>query len=191
MYKDDAAYTNMRLKDTVVRHREGYLVLVGIVDRKEEGFSADVRRVSGKGSKAYVVKLSDLELSSPVLGNVDYEGISIYAARQPKRNDWRQGLRAENLVYTHKGMAKNWRGLPYNILEMAVYNKYSNYTECLKAVTFHEATSRSFSRNFSIDKRLKVWYKNRVVVGFDMDGTPKLDKKYTWLKEALNDALKG
>jgi len=190
MYKDDIDYTRMRLNNTVVRHNKGFLVLVKSIRFGKKGFEIVVDKLEGNLEGPLRVCVEELNLSSPPLGNVDYLGLSLYVSRVPKRNDWRQGLRSENLCYIHKGKTTAFRDLPYNILKMAIFNRYASYRCCSKVLEKKEIQSMSFSRNFSLDIRHQLWYKNRMVVGGDDNGTPKLNAKYTWLKEALGDATK-
>lgn len=182
MYTDDRDYTAMRLENTVVRDKkEERLVTIQGIRHDIEGFVAEVIEF-GRNKVPYFTPLSDLDLSSPPLGNVDYQNKTFYVARLPKRNDWRQGLRRENLVYTHRGEMWGYNFPSLSPLKTPVYNKYKPYKECL-------GKNRAFSREFSLDVEGRVWYKCREKVGKDIDGAPVLDKKFTWLKEALEDAL--
>lgn len=178
MYTDDQEYTAMRLVNTVVRDKDKK-VLVEILHIMEERneLRAGVRRIQGD-DELYHVSLDSLDLSSPLLGNVDYLGHTYFISRMPKRNDWRQGLRKDNLVYVYEGVMHNYN-LPYmKLLNAPVFNKYKPYKK-----------GRAFSRNFSVDTEGNVWYKCREKIGKDINGVPILDEKYEWLKEALEDAL--
>ena len=46
-----------------------------------------------------------------------------------------------------------------------------------------------YHNNLEVDKAGDVWYKCREIVGVDVNGMPVLNRKYEWLKEALEDAL--
>jgi hypothetical protein len=191
MYKDDLAYVAMRLNATVVRYKkEGCLVYVNRVYRDDDrSLHAEVSKLD-KEEEQFDVALEDLNLSSPMLGNTNHQGHSLYIARMPKRNDWRQGLRPENLVYISKGRANNFRVLPLKLLSQAVYATYKSYKKCLERVGDGRTQSQSFSRNFSLDKERQIWYKGREIVGRDKNGIPTLSPKFIWLKEALSDELR-
>lgn len=181
MYTDNQEYAAMRLENTIVRDREqGILVSVLHVGEGEDGLWATVCKVQGGEIDNYNISLDDLDLSSPPLGNVDYQGHTYFVSRIPKRNDWRQGLRKENLSCVYEGGIHNYILPSMKILNVPVYNKYKPYER-----------GRAFSRNFSVDNEGNVWYKCREKVGRDIDGVPVLKRKYEWLKEALEDALKG
>ena len=183
MYIDDRNYTAMRLENTVVRDKkEGVLVTVVDVYETPEGLMAIVNPF-GNNKARYETLLCDLDLSSPPLGNVTYKETVVYVARLPLRNDWRQGLRRENLVYVFEGRLYKYLLPSLSVLKTPVYNKYPTYKKCL-------GKNKAFSRTFSLDKEGNIWYKCRDIVGHDFLGTPKLDEKYTWLEEALQDALK-
>ena len=142
---------------------------------------AEVRVVDEE--ETYGVPLTQLDLTSPPLGNIDVDGLTYYVARVPKRNDWRQGLRPNNLMLVHRGRSYNYLFAALNYLNTPVYNIYPPYEYSLKA-------GGSFSRTFSLDKGKKLWYKCRQVVGKDVNGVPTLDEKYEWLKEALEDVFR-
>jgi len=179
MYTDDQEYVTMRLQNTVVRDKKlEILVNIFHVGEGEDGLWALVCKIGGEEVDRYNLSLSDLELSSPPLGNIDYNGHTYFVSRMPKRNDWRQGLRRDNLVYVQDGRLYNYNFDSLKMLNAPVYNRYKPYKK-----------GRAFSRNFSVDKEGALWYKCREIVGQDVDGVPVLSVKYEWLKEALEDAL--
>ncbi len=186
MYSNNLRYTRLRLIDTVVRDKEaGRLVLVISIHRKERGsFELEVVGLGlDAADDSYCLLIDELDLSSPPLGNVNTRGSSFYVSRLPKRNDWRQGLRKENLVFIHRGRMHRFEFKSLDILRIPVYDKYPTYKESLKK-------GNAFSRTFSLDTDGSLWYKGRERVGKDVDGAPILDEKHQWLKEALEDALR-
>jgi len=183
MYTDNEEYTNMRLQNTVVRDRKkGILVFVLRIGEGADGLWAVVCKVNAKEEEGeineYKLFLKDLDLSSPPLGNIDYNGDTYFVSRVPKRNDWRQGIRKDNLAYVYRGRIHKYNIPSMKVLEAPVYNVYKPYKK-----------GRAFSRNFSVDEEGYLWYKCREIVGTDINGIPTLEKKNEWLKEALEDAL--
>lgn len=183
MYTDNQEYTAMRLQNTVVRDRkERKLVHVLDVDWRGETLCATVCIVEKEGDEerkeSYNVPLNELDLRSPPLGNIDFRGHTYYVSRVPKRNDWRQGIRKDNLAYTIDGRMYAYNIPTLRVLNVPVFNRYKPYK-----------MGRAFSRNFSVDKEGSLWYKCREIVGRDIDGVPVLKEKFEWLKEALEDAL--
>jgi hypothetical protein len=182
MYTDDRDYTAMRLVNTVVRDMMAVeLVTILDIQRGGAGFIATVSSFDEEKGN-YITPLEYLDLSSPPLGNINYRQETYYISRMPKRNDWRQGLRRENLVATYRGTMGDYGFPSLNVLKAPVYDKYWSYKKCL-------GKNRAFSKAFSVDKEGKIWYKCREVVGKDADGVPVLDEKFAWLEEALQDAL--
>jgi len=186
MYVDNKDYVQMRLVGTIVRDlKAGGLVTVLDVYDTPRGLYTTVCKVGveddddeEREDNQYRICLDDLDLSSPSLGNIDFEGSTYYVSRLPKRNDWRQGLRKDNLVFVHGGVRYYYNLPSMDVLSAPVYNKYKLYRK-----------GQAFSREFSVDKDGDVWYKCREKVGKDVDGVPILHEKFEWLKEALEDAL--
>jgi len=190
MYKDDRDYVNMRLQGTVVRDiRVKKLTVVSSVGYSEEGLNATCVGLSQKVE--YTVELSDLDLTSPPLGNIVFDGEVLYISRQPKRNDWRQGLRIQNLLYTRRGRTKRWEDNDWFLsLHVPIFNLYKSYRECVDLIDSGFSDEAAFGRIFSLDKGKSLWYKQRMKVGKDKNGTPTLKKNFSWLQEALDDELK-
>lgn len=183
MYHNDRQYTQMRLQNTVVRdiNLKGLVQIVDIFRGEKGGFNAEVVSFK-KNTESYLLPLEDLDLASPPLGNVSYRGNTYYVARVPKRNDWRQGLRSDNLSCVVRGKMYKYVLPSLSYLEAPVYNTYPSYADSVD-------NGLAFSREFSLDDGGELWYKCREKVGRDVGGTPVLKEKYEWLKEALEDAL--
>lgn len=188
---DDKEYVSMRITDTIVRDiRINRITYVKGVIEDDEG----TMRIHCKGFEtgvSYTTKLENLDLTSPPLGNVVYEGDVYYVSRQPKRNDWRQGLRKENLCYTRKGNTRTYRLPSLDILDTPIFNKYPSYKESIHLISVGYQKECAFGRCFSLDKGKKLWYKQRMRVGGDEHGVPTLMKKFSWLQEALDDELEN
>lgn len=173
----------MRLQGTVVRDKIAkQLVRVSDIKWRAKEFVAIVCKL-GVDEDLYIVPLGSLNLSSPPLGNIDCNGDTYYIARLPKRRDWRQGLRKDNLICINRGRMFGYPLGSLEYLNLPVYNKYKSYRKILMRGW------GSFSRDFSLDMDKKIWYKGREKVGKDINGVPVLFKRFTWLKEALDDVL--
>jgi len=182
MYHDNRDYTAMRLNGTVVREiKNKRLVLIREIGYDVKGLVASVQTLI-RGARQYIVHLDELNLASPKLGNITFEGRVYYVSRMPKRNDWRQGLRQENLVFVDRGRMHNYHLPSLKYLAAPIFRDYLRYEKCIER-------GGAFSRTFSLDPDLKLWYKCQKVVGQDVNGVPVLDEKFMWLKEALEDAV--
>lgn len=91
---DSTDYAQSRLMDTVVRVNGNPVIVVGIADLAHIEVQTLIK------SRRKTVTMQDLDLEPVELGYVNYNGCAIYASRKPKRQDWRQGLRYENMDFS-------------------------------------------------------------------------------------------
>jgi len=190
MYEDNIDYVAMRLNGTVVRWKKE-LLYVNNIEWRGEYLYADgsvVSKEEAGGMEEAGTRLDNLDLSSPVLGNTNLGGGAVYLHRQPMRNDWRQGLRRENLVIMAGGVLKPFGNIQLYALYQPIFNIYDSFANCHKRISAQrkKRVSIAFSRVFSIDKELNLWYKSREIVGSCGKGFPVLGRRYTWLKEVLD-----
>ena len=189
MYTDDIHYVDGRLRHTVIRLKDGRPILcLGATDGgRGKGIFLVFKEVNetARGNEQ-TLPLSDFNLSSPILGNTNFEGSSSFIMRIPMRNDWRQGIRADNLGTTNKSKHERWRFPNLTPLLIPIKGEYPSYKECIDRVE-DIYSSCAFSRCFSLDERGAVWYKERQQVGRDKKGVPELTEDFFWLKEALTE----
>lgn len=176
-YKDEYRYAGSRLVGSVVRFN-GKPVMVDNVD--EEG------RATGyyiKSERPFNAHISNMNLDPVPLGYINTGSNAVYIARQPKRNDWRQGMRFANVKSINSNITPNELG--YKCIAPCIMGEFPNIEECQKAVA-NGANSMAFSRRFSIGNNKSLSYRGKVV-GKDM----KLLPKYAHLSEQLSDHSGG
>lgn len=185
---DDIHYVDGRLRGTIILNPEGWPINVLGIERNPETRKFEVIGEKLKGEiKPYL--LSDINPTSPRLGYTNYDGNAFYLGRFPKRRDWKQGLRRENMFSTEAvKKVKGYRFPNYVPLIVPLTGKYPSYHECLERVE-DIYDSCSFSLLFAIDKQRKLLYKNNEVVGVAEDDKPKLSEDFFWLNEALQEAV--
>ena len=127
------------------------------------------------------VKLDDLDLSPIQLGYVNRGGEAYYLKRLPKREDWRQGLRCNNV--SHHQM------LGMGVVQL-LSGDYPTFEEAHERVTAYEQNSVAFSRVFAVEMYGYLRYKGRDCVGkVGKDAKITLHPTFLYLTEALKEAL--
>ena len=187
MYTDDANYVSGRLSGTLVRYGEDATPVIVTAVGNERG-SIVLQYTSLEGIRLGVDKINKFNLASPPLGYTNVDGSSFYLARQPKRHDWRQGIRRENLCILREGQECNYSFSSLSPVAIPLKGKYPSYSEAVDRVE-DLYSSCAFSKNFALDDRGRLWYKGMNVVGADNNSQPQLGQRYSYLEEALIEDL--
>jgi len=185
----DSDYARQRLNSTVVRIGEDPIYLIS-----EGGWEyRAIRLKDGKDSTINIRKV-DLNLNPVPLGYVNYGQEAYYLSRKPVRR-WKQGLGEESLsVISH--MAKKAiipRGgiIASPALAYCIENKYPSIQKCYKKINSGLVNSMSFSRDFALGWKkelILLYYKGKEIGLFSKNGL-NLNKNYSFLKEALEEAI--
>lgn len=191
MYVDDTGkmdrnYVNNRLSGTVVRVKDtNDPVLFEIVGNNNQAIVGYI----DDNMRKEQVPFSSIAAETPSLGYTNYDGSAYYLSRLPRRRDWRQGLRRENMVVMSGRQGKPYMFRDYIplVVPIKLRDKYPKYSECLDRVEDYY-TSCAFSPLFAIDKDMKLLYKGGEV-GRDAKGVPTLAEGYFWLEETLRDVM--
>ena len=179
VYKDDYNYADSRLNGTVVRlNGEGFYVLS--VHRGGTVAGKMLKHLAEDG-KHMEVHVMDLDVSSPPLGFVNYEGYACYVVRIPRRDDWRQGLRSRSLK-SLTGI--NMRDMSLRHLTQCIEDVYPTLEEA--RVMAKDRHSVAWHRHWAIAGDGELFYRSMGVVG-SMDGG--LEMEYDFLQGELEDAL--
>ena len=182
MRYDTDDYARSRLLHTIVLH-EGKPVEVGHI----EGGKAILQHL--KDGTTVNVQLSEIDLTPIRLGYFNHGGDAHYLKRLPKRNDWRQGLRGNNVNMP--------RLLNTGVIELCK-GTYPSFEEaCDMVEDGHDCVA--FSRQFAIGSDGDLEYRGSFLVGHTKEGdvvggvcrleTPVLVDKYKYLAEALKEAM--
>lgn len=186
MYElDDLGYIENRLHATVVKTKDGLPFIVHHVERNDEDKPIVVGEILKKGRT--ICFLEDLIVPSPKLGYTNYDGKAFYLGRYPKRNDWRQGLRQNNMFVISILARLNHYGFhDYTPLIVPFLKKYPTYKEALERVEdIYE--SCAFSQSFALNTKRELIYKNQEIVGICEDANPVLHEQFNWLEQYLRD----
>lgn len=95
MNYDTSDYAASRLVDTIVRIGQDPVRIISVNDLAAVEVESLIR------ARRKRVNFNDLNLEPVQLGYVNYQGQAVYACRMPKRNDWRQGLRYDNMYFSY------------------------------------------------------------------------------------------
>ena len=176
MRYDTDGYARSRLLDTIVLHK-GEPVLVDVVLDGSALFSR--LGVGGTGT----CPLSELDLSPIQLGYFNSEDSAHYLQRVPKRRDWRQGLRGNNVNMP--------RWLNRGVVELCK-GTYPSFEEACDLVECG-VESVAFSLKFAVSEGGRVVYKGSKFVGDIQQLLPgreaELRPQYEYLAEALKEAI--
>lgn len=172
---DDAEYARSRIEETLVR-LDGEPVYVHQVTQELIARVTHPLRFDGVVSD---VKLGDLTLESPKLGWVNTEGGAAYVSRIPKREDWRQGVRRNNLT-TLTG--RDIRGLDTRDIARCIKGTYPRLQDVVK-----QRGLVAWSREWAVENGL-LHYKHYGVVGKLGGNVATLSGKYHYLYESLMEA---
>lgn len=189
--EDNVGYLRGRLEGTVVRM--GGCGTPLYVDKVGRGVSGNVKLTgkrllpSGSVTAPLVVMFKDIDLKSPMLGNVNSKNGCIFLARMPLRGDWRQGLRPSNVRGYTRGVSL-LRGCSVANISNAIYGKFVSLDKALEE-SHTKGINVGFSRKFSVDVGKLLWYKEKKCVGKIVKNKPELKKEYFWLKEMLDAAI--
>ena len=95
MNYDTSDYAASRLVDTIVRIGQDPVRIISVNDLAAIEVESLIR------ARRKRVNFNELNLEPVQLGYVNYQGQAVYACRMPKRNDWRQGLRYDNMYFSY------------------------------------------------------------------------------------------
>lgn len=134
----------------------------------------------------------DLSVNSLKLGFINKNKTCYYVARKPKRNDWKQGVRYEN-IEVYDGVASIPRVISYKDLVQCLSNTYPRLVTCFVNVSTGKRIKQAFSRDFCLsfcsedrgERCVLVEYSFLGVIGSYNGKSFKLDEQFKYLKERL------
>ena len=153
MYGNDYRYANTRLNGTIVRRGDHPVMIKHI----ENDGTVHCETVITRRDR--MCEFSELDLSSPELGMVNTKGKVIYLARCPKRDDWRQGLRRNNLKILMGGALEITDKLIYR----AIRGRYPTLEDAI-ADSMEDGIPVAFHRHWAVSydhrrRRVDLLYK--------------------------------
>ena len=185
----DTVYAHERLAGTLVRHNDTPVLVVEIISNGRA-----LVQPAGGGKMYEVMDYKELDLTPVPLGNINTpEGEVSYIFRIPKRNDWRQGLRTNNM-----GALGRKTGHNNGLVARLIRGIYPTVMDCIESIFNEEASDRAFGRNFSIRKGRNddyvLVFRNKKEVGTLKPNkaggvTYELSKKFEFMEEMLKEEL--
>lgn len=185
MQFDSLQSVHDRLAGTYVFYRDNFY------------YVQDVREVNPKDFQINLVDVGNVSLSNL---DLHYQGFNIGFVRTSKGpyfvsrggfRQYKQGLSDANLIV--RPLLPDIQSMAYASLRLqefrkgvaeAVMNLYPSFTEVIE-----KNRSGAFSKYFARFKD-NLYYKTNKV-GTIVDGTAKLDEGYEYLKESLEEAIRG
>jgi hypothetical protein len=180
---DNVEYARNRLNDTIITH-QGKAVTV--IDVNKQGAKKPLQIISTEilTGNAIVDSIDNYDLTPVKLGFVNSNEAVGYLARKPLRHDWRQGLRAQQIV------------IPYS----STPDFFIDFQDVAKTIegifpTIEEIRGmkgmRAFSRDFCVDQKNDIYYRAFGKIGNFIDKTRNflLDAKFFWVEERLKEVV--
>lgn len=180
---DDAEYANTRLAGTVVKLKTNLI----FVDRVSVRGDVNVARyfpINMMGGELMQCRLDEIDTTPINLGYVDLDHGAMFITRAPMRQDWRQGLRLNNL--------RNSSGQQINISLDKLLQPHTNRYPSLEVAATQArrvGVSRAFSRDFAVSAEGQLIHKGRAVCGQVDGGMPTLLPRFNFLAESLQESL--
>lgn len=182
-------YAASRLVGTVVTYKGDPVLVENILS---DGIS---HLQDLKSGDMLVVDMNDLDTTPVPLGFVNKNKTCVYICRSPKRNDWKQGMRYENIVSITNLGRSALNGISYKEISSTIMGKFPSLSTCFKNVSTGKHNKQAFSRDFCFcylqedvgKPTVSVEYGGFGVVGTYSEEGFNLSQKYKYLKERLEE----
>lgn len=189
LYKnDDVQYAKNRLVETIVRYKERAVVVHNVWDGGESLRLSSSDCVTGD----YIPDdgIDEFDLTPVPLGFVNRHKKTLYFSRKPMREDWRQGLRGQNIhiLYGLEGDEGHMLNLDYKSVGQTINGEFPKIGE----TELRQGERVAWHRDFCYDGSAAIYYKWYGKVGNFISLNEKqflLDAEYYWVEESLREAL--
>lgn len=182
-YGKDYAYADNRLRNTLISYK-GYPLWVERIN----GHGYVMPRFIGTNQfNGLTPHIDECDVTPIPLGYVNKGNESVYLERIPSRL-YRQGLTRDSLY----SVGRDRVGLTSDELAKTLQNIYPSIETCIELITNFECMSWAFARKFSVvrykanSKTIDLHYRGRKV-GYFKGGLPFLEKKFSFLRESLEE----
>lgn len=188
MKYDYPDYAASRLVGTFVRVKATNDIV--IVTNVNDNFVCRVETLEGD---VLDIHIDHLNLKPPRLGYINRNNDCIYVVRMPKRQDWKQGSRYENLTAINDHGSASTRFQYRDLVEM-IKGSFPSVKECFKRVSTGKRTAMAFDYDFGFkyceedkgERCVYVLYGGMGIVGTYNGSQFKLDDQYKYLKERIS-----
>lgn len=194
---EEADYANNRLRETVVRLKDGTPILIHECRSDRVSYSPLKVWDDREDMEIKTCKMKDLDIDPVPLGYCNIQGKALYVTRMPMRQDWKQGLRKNNICLS------NGQKFPASIGTLAdtIRGNYPSFTEAIMKLktsvnknpfnrSLDKPTSIGFARDFSVLDKGEVQYKGILSVGkYNDNGDFDIFDKFYWVEDSLKLAV--
>lgn len=182
----EAEYAQAKLGGTIVRYGN---IPVTVLSVSQDG--TVIYSVLGSEEHGQC-KLKQLDINPVPLGYANLNKSVLYICRRPMRQDWRQGLRKQNMTCPENISINVQPGTLHNVIK----GIYPSYDECVEKLGHYTSVQGiAFNREFAI-RRLpeipdfRLEYKGFLTCGgVAKNGRIDLFEPYFWLDEVLTLAV--
>jgi hypothetical protein len=195
LFNGDVKYAMSRLSNTWVRVKGKEQLF--LVNRTTGGYDFNNTFVLGITDEnlSEEIPLSQLEFEPGRLGYINTNNadeIAPFVVRMPKRDDWRQGLRASQLLSSKAGVfssvEENWFHNNIKQVKKTIFNKFPSLDKSLFLLEEY-LQSCAISRNFLLNSSFKLFYKGHPVGKLNAKQKIVLSNTNTFLKEELEKVV--
>jgi hypothetical protein len=187
MFNNDAEYAKSRIVGSYMRGKTQLYKIIDIVSR-DNVLDKSVILALDQDKNSVQLKIKELEFSFGKLGYVNdvNSGIASFISRLPLRRDYRQGLRAYQLISYRGGgtgsITESW--LEQNT--KSVYKCLNNiFPKLEKVIELSEEYNGdiAFSKNFALSSKYKLLYRGFVIGDLNKDDKFKLNHSFNFVEE--------
>ena len=193
MFNNDKSYAASRILDTHMRTIHGeleYIQSIIGVDNKLD--TSVIKTITGKHLDIKERNISEFHYQIGPLGfiNSPTDG-AIFVARTPIREDWRQGLRARQLVSsyidseTKESPGRNFIFDNISYLNNCIKKTYPKFDEQLLEEIEENGLGQAFDANYAVSSNFSLFFKHHKVGKVSSNGKIKLDQSNFFLENQL------
>lgn len=172
MYGKDINYAKTRLLNTVVQDKDGKPFTVNDINNGGVVLGSDIN------GHNIICNLDEVQLKEHKLGFVIMNGKAVYVMRKPLRNDWRQGLRPNNVIgVSEQGVVP----VRFQQIMESLEGRYVKLEHVEQAL--RDVRSVPISRSFAINRNHQVLHGVSGVVGMYRAGKVAFTKGFEDFKK--------
>jgi hypothetical protein len=188
---DEAEYANNRLKETIVRLRDGTPIQINSIRGIREVLYLNLATQDGG-----VCSLEELNIDPVPLGYCNIQTHCSYLVRMPMRQDWKQGLRSNSL----RDIAGRRVEVNFSYLVPTIIGKFPSFSDAIDRMKaksknpFNTSKAKpksiAFNRDFCVKEENLIEYKGVFTVGvYTNSGGYDLKDRFGWVEDCLKLAM--
>jgi len=187
MFNNDAEYARSRMVSSYMRGADQLYKIVDISSKDNKLDKAVILAIDHKRNQ---VQLSskDLKFSIGKLGYVNdaISGVATYLSRLPLRRDYRQGLRAYQLVSYRSGgsgtIGETWLEQNAKSVYQCLENVFPSLPTVIELAEEYNGDI-AFNKSFALSSKFRLLYRGFVVGELTKDDKFKLNHSFNFVEE--------